>query len=86
MLINFFMQLREERLPVSFTELFTLLECLKRNVIFGDVDDFYYLSRMCFVKDEKNFDKFDRAFSKYFENVEFLDDLTAYEIPDDWLR
>lgn len=86
MLINFFMQLREERLPVSFTELFTLLECLKRNVIFGNVDDFYYLSRMCFVKDEKNFDKFDRAFAKYFENVEFLDDLSRYEIPDDWLR
>jgi len=80
------MQLREERLPVSFTELFTLLECLKRNVIFGNVDDFYYLSRMCFVKDEKNFDKFDRAFAKYFENVEFLDDLSRYEIPDDWLR
>ena len=33
MLIDFFMMLRKERLPVSFTELFTLLECLKRNII-----------------------------------------------------
>jgi uncharacterized protein with von Willebrand factor type A (vWA) domain len=86
MLINFFMTLRGERLPVSFTELFTLLECLKQNVIFGNVDDFYYLSRMCLVKDEKHFDKFDRAFSKYFENVELLDALAQYEIPDEWLR
>ena len=86
MLINFFMTLKQERLPVSFTELFTLLECLKQNVIFGNVDDFYYLSRMCFVKVEKNFDKFDIAFAKYFEDIEALDDLSLYEIPDEWLR
>ena len=86
MLINFFMTLKNERLPVSFTELFSLLECLKQNVIFANVEDFYYLSRMCFVKDEKNFDKFDIAFGKYFENVEAINDLAMYEIPDDWLR
>lgn len=86
MLINFFMTLKEERLPVSFTELFSLLECLKQNVIFANVEEFYYLSRMCFVKDEKNFDKFDIAFGKYFENVEAINDLAMYEIPDDWLR
>ena len=86
MLINFFMTLKNERLPVSFTELFSLLECLKQNVIFANVEDFYYLSRMCFVKDEKNFDKFDIAFGKYFENVDAINDLAMYEIPDDWLR
>ncbi len=86
MLINFFMTLKAERLPVSFTELFSLLECLKQNVIFANVEDFYYLSRMCFVKDEKNFDKFDIAFGKYFENVETINDLAMYQIPDDWLR
>ena len=86
MLINFFMTLKEERLPVSFTELFTLLECLKKNIIFGNVDDFYHLSRLCLIKDEKNFDKFDRAFAKYFENVEILDELSSHEIPNEWLR
>ena len=86
MLIKFFMTLKEERLPVSFTELFTLLECLKKNVIFGNVDDFYHLSRLCLIKDEKNFDKFDRAFAKYFENVEILDELSSHEIPNEWLR
>lgn len=86
MLINFFMMLKQERLPVSFTELFSLLECLKQNIIFASVADFYHLSRMCFVKDEKNFDKFDIAFGKYFENVEAINDLAMYQIPDDWLR
>ena len=86
MLIKFFMTLKEERLPVSFTELFTLLECLKKNIIFGNVDDFYNLSRLCLIKDEKNFDKFDRAFAKYFENVEILDELSSHEIPNEWLR
>lgn len=80
------MTLKQERLPVSFTELFTLLECLKQNIVFGNVDDFYYLSRMCMVKDEKNFDKFDKAFAKYFENVDFIDDFAKYQIPDEWLR
>jgi len=86
MLINFFMTLRQERLPVTFTELFTLLECLKKEVIFANVDDFYYLSRLCLVKDEKNFDKFDRGFARYFEQVELLDELTQMEIPNEWLR
>ncbi|MDG2420432.1 MAG: VWA domain-containing protein [Gammaproteobacteria bacterium] len=86
MLINFFMTLKHERIPVSFTELFALLECLKQNVIFGNVDEFYFLSRLCLVKDEKNFDKFDIAFAKYFENFEIFDDLSIAKIPDEWLR
>ena len=44
------------------------------------------MSRMCFVKDEKNFDKFDIAFGKYFESVDAINDLAMYQIPDDWLR
>ena len=80
------MTLKNERIPVSFTELFALLECLKKNIIFGNVDEFYHLSRLCLVKDEKHFDKFDRAFSKYFENVEALDEVSSHEIPNEWLR
>ncbi|MEX2131964.1 MAG: VWA domain-containing protein [Pseudohongiellaceae bacterium] len=86
MLVNFFLTLRQERLPVSFTELFALLECLEKDIAFGSVDDFYHLSRLCLVKDEKNFDKFDRAFSRYFKNVTILDDFLEMEIPEHWLR
>ena len=86
MLINFFMTLKHERLPVSFTELFALLECLKQNIAFGDVDEFYHVARLCLVKDEKHFDKFDRAFSKYFEQLDLIDDLSLYQIPEQWLK
>ena len=86
MLINFFMTLRKERLPVSFTELFALLDCLKHNFAFGDIDEFYHVARLCLVKDEKHFDKFDRAFSKYFEQLDLIDDLSLYQIPEQWLK
>ena len=49
------------------------------------IDDFYYLSRTALVKDEKHYDKFDRAFSAYFKGVELIADFTK-EIPLDWLR
>ena len=64
------MTLKNERIPVSFTELFALLECLKKNIIFGNVDEFYHLSRLCLVKDEKHFDKFDRAFNNFFHGIQ----------------
>jgi uncharacterized protein with von Willebrand factor type A (vWA) domain len=80
------MTLRQERLPVSFTELFALLDCLKHNFAFGDIDEFYHVARLCLVKDEKHFDKFDRAFSKYFEQLDLIDDLSLYQIPEQWLK
>ena len=38
------------------------------------------------VKDEKNYDKFDRAFSAYFRGLEDLHGLLESLIPDEWLR
>jgi uncharacterized protein with von Willebrand factor type A (vWA) domain len=49
------------------------------------IDDFYYLSRTTLVKDEKHYDKFDRAFAAYFKGVEMVADFTK-EIPLEWLR
>ena len=49
------------------------------------IDDFYYLSRTVLVKDEKHYDKFDRAFASYFKGVEMVADFTK-EIPLEWLR
>ncbi len=49
------------------------------------MDDFYYLARTALVKDEKHFDKFDRAFAAYFKGVEMLTDFTK-EVPLEWLR
>ena len=49
------------------------------------IDDFYYLSRTILVKDEKHYDKFDRAFASYFKGVEMIADFTK-DIPLEWLR
>ena len=49
------------------------------------IDDFYYLSRASLIKDEKHYDKFDRAFASYFKGVEMVADFTK-EIPLEWLR
>jgi hypothetical protein len=38
------------------------------------------------VKDEKYFDRFDRAFAAFFKEIESLDDLIGALIPDEWLR
>ncbi len=86
MLINFFTSLKEHGLPVSITELFALLECLNEDIVFGSTEDFYHLARLCMIKDEKHFDRFDRAFSQYFKDIDSKAEVFARQIPEDWLR
>jgi uncharacterized protein with von Willebrand factor type A (vWA) domain len=86
MLINFFLALKKARIPVSITELLHLIEILKARLVYADVDEFYYLSRMALVKDERHYDKFDRAFSTYFKGLEDLSSMIASMIPDEFLR
>ena len=86
MLIPFFYLLRDRGMKTSITELLTLLEAMKRGVAGQSVDDFYYLSRACLVKDESQLDRFDRIFAVYFKGVkDSIADVTS-DIPDDWLR
>jgi uncharacterized protein with von Willebrand factor type A (vWA) domain len=86
MLINFFHGLRDAGVPVTTRELLDLMEGLKQHIAFCDIDEFYYFSRACLVKDEKYFDRFDRAFGLHFKELEALDDIIEALIPDDWLR
>ena len=86
MLINFFLTLRKYKLPVTIRELLDLLNALHQRVVYANIDDFYLLSRTCLVKDEKNYDKFDRAFSAYFKGLEDLHGMLESLIPDEWLR
>lgn len=85
MLIDFFFSLRHARLPVSVKEYLTMIEALKAQVISPSIDEFYYLSRMTLVKDEKHYDKFDQTFAAYFKGVESLVDWKS-DIPLDWLQ
>lgn len=97
MLIDFFYTLRAAKLPVSVKEFMVLLEALQVGMVgphseeAWSMDDFYYLARIALVKDEKHFDKFDRAFAAYFKGVELLTNTLDFsnfskEIPADWLR
>jgi uncharacterized protein with von Willebrand factor type A (vWA) domain len=85
-LVNFFHVLKETGVPVTPRELLDLLEAMERRLVFGDMDDFYSLSRAILVKDEKYYDRFDRAFGLHFQDLEALDDVIEAMIPDDWLR
>ena len=74
MLINFFLSLRKYKVPVTIRELLDLIDALSHRLVYADIDDFYLVSRACLVKDEKHYDKFDRAFGSYFKG---LDDLSG---------
>ncbi|AWT49453.1 hypothetical protein DLE54_07990 [Psychrobacter sp. YP14] len=56
---------------------------------FASREDMYRLIKLCMVKDERHFDKFDRAMADYFEGVDSLDidELMAKltDIPQEWL-
>ena len=91
MLIDFFYTLKAAKLPVSVKEYLGLLEALKADVVGPrnpqacSMDDFYFLSRAILIKDEKHYDKFDRAFAAYFKGVEMVADFNQ-QVPADWLR
>src|ERR1700755_3326638 len=82
MFTNFFLELRQAKVPVSIKEYLALMEAMEKHV-----DDFYYLSRSVLVKDERNLDKFDRVFGHVFKGLEALPgEGTTAEIPEEWLR
>ena len=87
MFVNFFLELRNAKLPVSIKEYLALMEAMDKGVADYSVDDFYYLSRAALVKDERNLDKFDRVFGTVFKGLEALPaEGVAAEIPEEWLR
>jgi uncharacterized protein with von Willebrand factor type A (vWA) domain len=86
MLVRFFLLLRSAGVPVSITELMTLLEALKRGLGESSAERFYHLARTCLVKDERFYDRFDRAFAAHFEGVEALYEALSRELPAHWLE
>ncbi len=85
MLVDFFFKLRSCGLPVTLRELLDLLASLDARVIHGSLDDFYALSRLCLVKDETQYDRFDLAFREFFEGVQGLAEILG-DVPCEWLR
>src|SRR5579863_8733537 len=85
MLVRFFFLLRKLGVPVSITELLTLLEALRAGLGDLSAERFYYLSRTCLVKDERYYDRFDRAFAAHFAGAADIFSLLQRELPEDWL-
>ena len=85
MLVRFFFPLRRAGVPVSITELLTLLEALKAGLGDLNAERFYYLARTCLVKDERYYDRYDKAFAAHFKGAEDLFALLQQELPENWL-
>jgi uncharacterized protein len=86
MFFNFLDELRTAGIAASMKEHLILLEALDKDVIERNPEEFYYLSRAIFVKDEGLLDRFDQVFAKVFKGI-----ITQYgeqnaEIPADWLK
>lgn len=86
MLVDFFQHLKNSHVKVSITEWLDLIEMLSKDVIPTTLDDFYQLARLCMVKDESQYDRFDRAFAEFFEGIRALPDPLSEALPEDWLN
>ena len=86
MLLKLFNEMRAAKVPVSVRELLDLIEALEQRVVFADMQEFYFLARAVLVKDERHFDRFDRAFTAYFNGLQDLDPHIEALIPEEWLR
>ncbi|HEY0832574.1 MAG TPA: VWA domain-containing protein [Azospirillum sp.] len=90
MFTTFFFELRKAGVPVSLKEYLTLMEAMKRGLAEYRVEDFYYLSRSCLVKDERNLDRFDRVFGTVFKGIGEAsaagEEIPVADLPEEWLR
>ena len=86
MFFNFMDELRAAGITASLKEHLVLLEALEKDVIRRSPEEFYYLSRATFVKDEGLLDRFDQVFSKVFKGIETSYGTQEEDIPLDWLK
>ena len=86
MLLDFFYRLKDGGVPVSVKEYLTLIEAMQARVARETVEDFYFLSRSAFIKDESMYDRFDKIFGEYFNGIESLPEDFLSTIPEEWLR
>ena len=86
MFFNFIDELRAAGIPASIKEHMTLLEALDKDVIEQTPEQFYYLSRATFVKDEGLLDRFDQVFNKVFKGILSDYGQNPVDIPEDWLK
>ncbi|HYE28657.1 MAG TPA: VWA domain-containing protein [Allosphingosinicella sp.] len=86
MFFSFVDELRAAGIPASMKEHLTLLEALDADIISTRPEEFYFLARATFVKDEGLLDRFDQVFGKVFRGLETDYGTDAAPIPEDWLK
>jgi uncharacterized protein len=86
MFFSFVDELRAAGIPASMKEHLTLLEALDAAVIAARPEEFYYLARATFVKDEGLLDRFDQVFGKVFKGIETSYGTEAVRVPEEWLK
>ena len=86
MFFGFLDALRSAGISAGLKEQLTLLEALDREVIGRTPEEFYYLSRATFVKDEGLIDRFDQVFGQVFRGLEGGFATGQAEVPEEWLK
>ena len=86
MLTRFFYTLRAAGLQPSVTEFLALLEALQAGLAALSLDEFYLLARTCLIKDETRYDRYDRAFTTFFQGIGEISLEQFGDVPDEWLR
>ncbi|MBR3641349.1 MAG: VWA domain-containing protein [Oscillibacter sp.] len=84
MFTSFFYLLRERGLDVSPNEWITLLTAMEKGLHRSTLTGFYHLCRAVLVKSETEFDRFDRVFLEFFQNVPYTGELPQELL--DWLE
>ena len=89
MFVHLFYTLRKYGVPVTTTELLDLNEAVQAGLVYANREEFYHLAKLCMVKDERYYDKFDRAMKDYFDGIETFDTDALLsrlkQIPEGWL-
>ena len=86
MFVKFFHELKDAKIPVTLKEYLLMMEALEADLADKRVEEFYYLSRTCLIKDERHLDKFDQVFGHVFKGLELMQDNVEASIPEEWLR
>ena len=86
MFLKLFGSIRNNGVPVTLREYLDLLEGLSKGLCSSNkIEDFYNFSKLCLVKDEKNYDKFDKAFNSFYEENKNIINQVEKKIPEDWV-
>ncbi len=86
MLLDLFERMRRLQVPVTPREWLDLMAALDAGVAFMEPEALYPLARAVLVKDERHYDRFDRAWAGWLASVPVLPEEWSKVIPADWLR